>query len=272
MQQLFIALLLAVLVVADPIDLMLARSLGDDTDPTGYLMSEKYDGVRAFWDGEKLYTREKNIIVAPAWFTDKLPKMALDGELWLGRGKFEETVSIVLSKTPDERWQNIKYMVFDAPLVEGGFEERLRAIPSDLRVNQIYCKGRDHLKEFLKSVEKSGGEGVILRRSDSPYVSKRSGDFLKVKSFLDAEAMVIGYKEGKGKYSGMVGSLEVQSADGVKFFVGSGLTDAMRKDPPKIGTIITYKYRGVTANGVPRHATFFRIRSDINESIFKKGD
>ncbi|MGE4296143.1 MAG: DNA ligase [Campylobacterales bacterium] len=248
--------------LAAPAELMLAKPMPEGFDPGGWWMSEKYDGVRAYWDGKQLWTRQQNPIAAPESFTKQLPPVALDGELWLGRGRFEETASIVLSFAPDERWQKIKFRAFDAPLVKGGFEKRLEVIPGSLRIEQIRCKSADHLAGFLKSVEEKGGEGVMLRASDSPYQAGRSDYLLKVKSYEDAEAVVVGYKPGQGKYAGLTGSLEVQTPEGKRFFIGSGLTDTQRQNPPPIGAVITYKYRGLTANGLPRFATFWRVRAD----------
>lgn len=243
-------------------ELMLAKTMPEGFNPSGWWMSEKYDGVRAYWDGEQLWTRQQNPIAAPESFTDQLPPIALDGELWLGHGRFEETASIVLSQTPDDRWRKVRYLVFDAPLIEGGFEKRLAAVPAPLRIEQVRCENPDHLAAFLKTVEEAGGEGVMLRAPDSPYKAGRSDNLLKVKSFEDAEATVIGYRPGQGKYAGLIGSLEVQTPQGKRFFIGSGLTDAHRRNPPPIGAVITYKYRGLTANGLPRFATFWRVRAD----------
>ena len=243
-------------------ELMLAKTMPEGFDPTGWWMSEKYDGIRAYWDGKQLWTRQQNPIAAPKPFTGQLPPIALDGELWLGRGRFEETASIVLSFTPDDRWQKIKFRAFDAPLIKGGFEKRLAAIPKPLRIEQIRCKDANHLAVFLKTVEKAGGEGVMLRAPNSPYQAGRSDYLLKVKSYEDAEAIVVGYKPGQGKYAGLVGSLEVETPEGKRFFIGSGLTDELRQNPPPIGAVITYKYRGFTAGGLPRFATFWRVRAD----------
>jgi DNA ligase-1 len=256
-------------------DLLLAKPAPEGFDPTGWWMSEKYDGVRGFWDGQQLLTRNANVIHAPAYFTDQLPPMALDGELWMGHGQFEESASVVLSHTPDERWKQMRFMIFDAPAHSGGFEARLEVAreaignghsPQIEVISQTRCRGVKHLNETLEAIEAHGGEGVMLRAPNSPYESGRSDMLLKVKSHQEAEAVVVAYKPGQGKYEGMVGSLKVRLENGRHLFIGSGLSDAQRADPPPIGAIITYRYRGYTRTGLPRFATFYRVRADYNAS------
>lgn len=116
--------------------LLLANVWTPAIDPTGWRMSEKYDGVRGFWDGRVLRTRNGNIIHATADFLAELPAdTVLDGELWMGRGRFEAATSVVLADKTDERWEAVRFMVFDAPDVKGVFEERMKflakTIPSD---------------------------------------------------------------------------------------------------------------------------------------------
>lgn len=265
--RIFVAFLLLISIFfADAIDVMLAHKMGKDFDPSGWYMSEKFDGVRAFWDGKNLYTRGKNHINAPEFLTAKLPKIALDGELWTSRNSFEEIASIVALNDPaDWRWQKVHYLIFDAPLFRGDFEARLNELKKhkDIElIRQIICEGKNHLESFHKEVEAKGGEGVILRDPASLYEEgKRTKSYLKFKSFDDNEAVIIGYKMGKGKYQNMVGSFEVE-ADGKRFFVGSGLTDEIRKNPPPIGSVITYKHSGYTKNGLPKFATLWRVRGD----------
>eukprot|EP00828_Plagiopyla_frontata_P043953 TRINITY_DN7024_c0_g1_i3.p3 TRINITY_DN7024_c0_g1~~TRINITY_DN7024_c0_g1_i3.p3 ORF type:complete len:146 (+),score=28.80 TRINITY_DN7024_c0_g1_i3:398-835(+) len=133
------------------------------------------------------------------------------------------------------------------------------AIPQLQLVPNILCKGQEHLEEELKLVEAKKGEGLMLKNPDSYYQNKRSYDLLKVKTFHDEEAIVIGYKPGKGQNSGVVGALFVRNDAGVEFYVGSGLTDQERRRPPKKGTKITYKYQNLTNSGKPRFPTFQRV-------------
>ena len=250
---------------------MLADVWNPSIDPTGWWMSEKYDGLRAYWDGGKLWSRGGNLIQAPGYFLAELPHdIVLDGELWAGRGKFEETVSIVRAEMPDDRWDNVRFMVFDAPQAKGNFEERqqfLRATLSKDRrfirvVEQQRCQGQEHLLRECDRVVRMGGEGLMLRQPRSRYEAGRSPTLLKVKPYDDAEARVIAYEPGKGKFAGQLGALRVQTDDGREFSIGSGLTEAQRGSPPPIGTVITYRFRGLTAKGMPRFPSYLRVHQD----------
>ena len=251
--------------------LLLANVWNPSIDPTGWWISEKYDGLRGYWDGQKLWSRKGTAIHAPDYFLAELPKdIALDGELWIGRGKFEETISTVLSQTPDDRWKGVHFMVFDAPKAKGTFEERVRFIEATLPkenqfakpVAQYLCKGTAHLIAERDRVVALGGEGLMLRKPESEYDPRRSPTLLKVKPQDDAEATVIAHTPGKGKNAGKLGSLRVRMADGVEFSIGTGFTDAQRESPPPIGTVITYRFRGVTAKGLPRFPSFLRVRRE----------
>jgi len=103
-------------------------------DPAGWLMSEKLDGVRCFYDGKHtLYSRQGKEFFAPKWWLAKLPPVALDGELWTKRDDFQTLVSIVRKKVPqDEGWKNVKFMVFDAPTIKGNFKSRLAAVEKEI--------------------------------------------------------------------------------------------------------------------------------------------
>lgn len=251
--------------------LLLANVWNPSIDPTGWWMSEKYDGVRAYWDGQKLWTRKGNLIHAPDYFLAELPRdIVLDGELWIGHGKFEETISIVRSETPDDRWNQVRYMVFDAPQAKGLFEQRmefLRATVSEGNhfvtvVAQERCQGVAQLLAQRDRVVREGGEGVMLRQPESAYEAGRSSTLLKVKPYDDAEATVIAHEPGKGKFAGKLGALRVRTEDGREFSIGTGLTDADRDSPPPLGTVITYRFQGLTAKGLPRFPSYFRVRRD----------
>ena len=254
--------------------LLLANVWTPAIDPAVWWMSEKYDGVRGFWDGRVLRTRNGNKIHAPDDFLAELPVgIALDGELWLGRGRFEETTSVVLAGKPDERWKAVRFMIFDAPDVKGNFEERMKflamTIPSGSRfvkvVPQERCKNSEHLIAERNRIVSLGGEGLMLRKPGSAYEAGRSPTLLKVKTHDDAEATVIAHIPGKGKYAGQVGSLRVRAQDGREFSIGAGLTDSHRANPPAIGTVITYRFRGLTSKGLPRFPSLLRIRDDIGK-------
>lgn len=250
-------------------------------DPTGWYASEKLDGERAVWDGASLRTRGNKHIAAPEWFTRALPAdVALDGELHAGRGKFQETMSTVRKHTPvDAEWRNIAYSVFDSPTLPGTFAERYEALGGLFREKkygagdrshlqltaQVALRDQKHLDEMSESLVAKGAEGVMVRNPDSAYENKRTRSLLKVKPLFDAEAKVIGYDAGKGKYAnGRLGALRLRNDDGIEFAVGSGLTDDQRargyeKRFP-LGTVVTYQYMGLTDARIPRHPTFYRVR------------
>jgi DNA ligase-1 len=249
---------------------LLANIANADIDPTPYLVSEKYDGVRALWDGQTLRSRAGNIIAAPAWFIAKLPKQPLDGELWIARGQFEMLSGFVRKTTPqDDEWRQIKYMIFELPDAPGTFAERYETIkrivaqanfPPLVAVEQFRLRDNAALKRKLAEIVRAGGEGLMLHRAGAPYITGRNDALLKLKPLNDAEATVIGYVPGKGKYEGKMGALKVETPDGKRFQIGTGFTDAVRANPPVIGAQVTYTYRGFTKNGLPRFASFLRVR------------
>lgn len=251
--------------------LLLANIWTPAIDPTGWWMSEKYDGLRGFWDGQKLWTRNGNAIQAPEFFLAELPaNIALDGELWMGRGTFEQALSVVLSQTPDDRWKQVQFMVFDAPQAAGTFEKRTQFVKATLPetnahvrpVPQELCKSAAHLIAERDRIVALGGEGLMLRKPESTYEAGRSPTLLKVKPQDDAEATVIAHLPGKGKLAGKLGSIRVRTPEGREFAIGAGFTDAQRETPPPIGTLITYRFRGVTSKGLPRFPSFLRVRKD----------
>ncbi|ESO87803.1 hypothetical protein LOTGIDRAFT_234827 [Lottia gigantea] len=258
------------------VSLLLAHKYDEKVnDPTGWWMSEKLDGVRAFWNGNCFYSRLGNCFIAPQWFTKDLPKdLHLDGELFGGRGKFQSTVKIVKNQECDD-WKKVKYHVFDAPNLEKKpFEERYSSLREffdaespqyAVLCEQTKCKGKEHIQEEMKKILKLHGEGLMIRQPKSKYERSRSKTLLKIKKFHDAEARVIGYKPGTGRFHNAVGALLVEMANGKQFHVGSGLTDADRRKPPKKGTIITYKFQEYTNSGTPRFPSYIGIRIDMTE-------
>jgi DNA ligase-1 len=258
---------------APPPPLLLAHELGPQVDPANYLVSEKYDGVRAVWDGKVLRFRSGRTVNAPAWFIAKLPAQPLDGELWLGRGRFEALSGIVRRTEPqDSEWQQIKYMIFELPDAPGTFEQRaqrIREIATKAKwrqliaVEQLRVANRAALKRKLDEVVRGGGEGLMLHLADAAYVTGRSDVLLKLKPLQDTEAVVVEHVPGKGKYQGMLGALRVQAPDGKQFLIGTGFTDETRKNPPLVGTTITYTYRGLTEAGLPRFASYLRVRENF---------
>ncbi|MBS1955505.1 MAG: DNA ligase [Cyanobacteria bacterium SZAS-4] len=254
--------------------ILLAHSWTTDVDLTGWWMSEKLDGVRAYWDGTQFISRQGNVYHAPDWFIEDLPKEHLDGELWLSRKGFQRAVSIVRRQDKSDQWKEITYLVFDAPAVDDVFEARMAYIAQLLDETQPKyarphtherCKGTAHLREELARVEELGGEGLMMRKPSSKYEVGRSFSLLKVKSMHDAEAKVIEHLPGTGRHKGRLGALSVELANGTKFSVGTGFSDAERDNPPPVGSVITFRYQELSDGGVPRFPAFVRVRTDIDE-------
>lgn len=252
--------------------ILLANVYRNQADVAQYLVSEKLDGVRAIWDGQTLRFRSGKEIHAPRWFVEGLPKQSLDGELWLGRGSFERLSGIVRRELSDDaEWRQVRYMVFELPGAAGTFRERAGQIKQVVRqanvpwlqeIQQFPAVDRNSLQKQLNEIVKAGGEGLMLHRADATYETGRSDTLLKMKPFDDAEAVVVGYLPGKGKYLGKMGALRVRSPEGREFALGTGFTDDQRKNPPQIGATVTYRYRDVTKNGLPRFASFLRIHNE----------
>lgn len=249
-----------------PERVMLAQNWKRKQDVTEWWMSEKLDGIRALWNGTQLITRMGNAVHAPNWFLKKFPPFPIDGELWIGRGKFSKTVSIVRKKNPnDQEWRQIRFAIFDAPQSATKFEERqafLKRFFQHDEKNQLFllrqtqCKGKKHLLRELERITENGGEGVMLRKPFSSYEYKRSHNLLKVKKFRDGEAVVLGYKPGKGKYKGQMGALLVELPNGIRFSIGSGFSDQERKNPPQPGTKVRFRYQNLTKAGKPRFPSY----------------
>ena len=251
-----------------PAPAMLAQVWQPGMDVQGWWMSEKLDGVRGYWTGERLVSRAGNALAAPEWFTEHFPPVPLDGELWTGRGQFSEVVSIVRRKAPHDGWKSVRYMIFDAPRAEGGFEQRLdfarewfrtRPNPYVTVIEHEACNGEEHLRNRLAEVEALGGEGLILRQPASAYTVGRSATILKVKTFQEADAVVLEHLPGSGRNAGRMGSLRVEMSNGVRFAIGTGFTDAERDDPPPVGSTVQFKHQGFTKAGIPRFASFLRV-------------
>ncbi len=255
---------------------MLAMDFRGSDDIAAYLVSEKLDGVRARWNGRRLLTRNGDPIDAPRWFTAGWPAQAMDGELWIARGKFQQVSDLVRALHADEAvWKQVRFMAFDLPADADAFSRRsvrLRILvaqanrPQLRAIAQTRVENRMALDARLRAVVATKGEGLMLHRADARYHAGRSGDLLKFKPFDDAEARVVGYRPGKGKYAGKVGALLVEDAKGRRFALGSGLSDADRAAPPKPGSWVTFRYNGLTAKGTPRFARYLRVRHDMRSA------
>lgn len=272
------ALLLAALLGAsapapatEPPRVMLPVAYHADLDITDYYVSEKLDGVRGRWDGRRLVTRGGLVVEAPWWFTSEWPGVPMDGELWAGRGRFEEASATVRAgrSAGDAAWRRIRFMVFDLPRDPAPFAGRVRhmralvpavQVPWLQVVDQFRVPDLATLDARLAAVVAAGGEGLVLHHVDALYHAGRSTGLLKYKLYQDAEARVVAHTRGRGKYAGMLGALVVERPDGLRFRIGTGFSDEQRADPPPVGSIVTYRYNGTSASGVPRFARFLHVR------------
>lgn len=241
-------------------------------DISQYWVSEKLDGIRGYWNGKQLLTRQGNIIHSPKWFTQNWPANVMDGELWIARGQFQTTLSCVRKINIDENcWRNVRFMIFDLPKHTGTFTERIKAMEELTgeamsahlnMIKQFKLKNTKQLDNTLSNIVANQGEGLMIHRNNAYYHVGRTTNIMKLKMHQDAEATVIGYIGGKGKYQGMLGALKVKTTTGIVFKIGSGFNDDERANPPAIGSIITYKYNGKTQADIPRFARFFRTKNN----------
>jgi DNA ligase-1 len=258
---------------AEPPALLLANVYRPGLPLAEYWVSEKYDGVRGYWDGHTLRTRGGETIHAPPWFTAGWPPEPMDGELWAGRGRFAQAQSTTRQQRPDDAaWRELRFMVFDLPRHGGTFDERIPALgalvsalgqPWVQAVPQARVASDAALQALLRRTVRAGGEGLMLHRGASLYRSGRSGDLIKVKTHEDTEARVVAHVPGKGKHAGRLGALLVEMPSGQRFKLGAGFSDADRNHPPPLGSWVTYRYRGTHDGGLPRFASFVRVREDM---------
>lgn len=257
----------------EPPPLLLAERYRDSVDVSRYWVSEKLDGVRAVWDGKTLRFRSGNPVPAPRWFVEALPRQPLDGELWLGRGSFDQLSATVRRQSPDDsEWRRVRYMIFELPNASGSFTERseqIRAVTAAAKlpwlqaVAQFRVADAAALQGKLRDVVRQGGEGLMLHRDDAACQVGRSDALLKLTPWLDAEARVVAHLPGKGKYAGKLGALRMEMPDGRRFALGSGLSDDLRCNPPPLGTLVTYRYRELTPQGMPRFPRYLRLRDKL---------
>ena len=272
--------------------------------PINWWASEKLDGIRAVWDGEKFLSRgsasgaAKVYSYVPKWFEDLIPKgIALDGEIWVGRNKFQEAGKLS-SLIPggkysesqiNELWKDVKFMIFDIPSYKGLFEERMSYLSKTIKPNDNIrlvkhhkIKSDEDLTRMYDDLTSHGAEGVMLRAPHSPYLTKRTNLLLKMKIIDDSEALVVGYTNGTGKYDKvlangmhMLGSLNAELVEhgkrtGVLFNIGTGFTDEQRtsycdiNSPHSIpiGSLVSFSFMEKTTDGIPRHPSFRGLRYD----------
>ncbi len=253
-------------------EVMLPLVYEGDIDFSEWLMSEKLDGVRGYWDGCQLLSKSGRPFEPPLAFTHNFPDFPVEGEIWGGRNTFEKAIGIVKQQGPHDGWLELQFAIFDVPKAPGGFEARLSQAagwfdkhPSEYAfiIQHRPVVSQKYLDSELQRIEKFGGEGIILRRRGSPYTPGRSRDILKVKSYADTEAVVIAHLPGKGRNTGRLGALLVALPDrNIRFKIGTGFSDAERENPPPVGSLVTFKYYGFYASGIPRFPSFLRVREN----------
>ena len=283
----FVCCLPAFLHAQSPPSLQLANVYHSEIEVEDYWVSEKLDGVRAYWDGTRFLSKNGNVYEAPDWFIENLPSFALDGELWMARNTFDELSGIVRKKSPiDAEWRKVSYQVFDLPGSPATFDVRLSTLntlfgaesqgrqPSAAAIKpewlvvikQFKVSHHADLMHELDRVTQQGGEGLMLHLGVSLYHGRRDDDLLKLKQYFDAEAKVLEHYPGKGKYTGLLGAMLVETLDParekIRFRIGTGFSDEERSMPPPIGTVMTYKYFGFTQSGLPKFPSFIRIRAE----------
>ncbi len=268
----FSLIFIATVCQAQTPEILLAHVYKSGIDVREYLVSEKLDGVRAIWDGKTLTTRQGNAIHAPTWFIKNFPDTALDGELWIARGEFDAVSGAVRKTVPiDAEWQKISYQIFELPNAKGTFSARVAQIkklvktakvPHLKAVEQFHVQDEKSLKSKLNQTVKNGGEGLMLHLASAEYITGRSHVLLKLKPYFDAEAKVVGYVQGKGKYAGKMGALLVETPEAIRFKLGTGFSDAQRENPPEIGALVTYRFKDTTKTGKPKFASFLRVRNE----------
>ncbi len=256
-----------------PPALWLASPYQGNEKLANYWVSEKYDGIRGYWDGRQLLSRSGKALNPPTWFVQAWPTQPFEGELWAGLGQFEQAASVIQQKqAPDSGWRAMRFMVFDANTSAQTFTERIVRYQSIVKqigkpwvqaVTQNQVPSHTALKTMLNKTVQAGGEGLVLHRDSSLYQSGRNSDILKFKPHEDAEAKVIDHEPSQGKHAQRLGALMVETPQGLRFRLGTGFTDTQRENPPAVGQWVTYSYRGLTEKGVPRFASFVRIRPAV---------
>jgi len=235
----------------------------------GWYMSEKLDGIRAYWNGKELLSKNGNKIHAPTWFIKDFPKFELDGELWTKRDDFESIQNIVLDKTPSDDWKKVTYNIFEVPNQKGDFDERLKVAIQWVKkyknryiriIPQIKCKNKEHLEAYLQELINKKAEGVIIKNPHKEYFIGRNSNILKVKKFKDMEGEIIGFNYDVNK---RLKSLVLKLDNGINFNLGGGFKEKDRLNHKfKIGNIITFKYYGFTKYGKPKFASFLRVKNE----------
>lgn len=264
-----VIILLFLSIYAFSLELQKPKIYQGDENIKNWLMSEKLDGIRGYWNGKELLTRKSKKIYTPRWFIKNFPPFELDGELWTKRADFENIQNIVMDKKPSKDWKQITYNIFEVPNANGNFIERLEKAKKWFEKNpnmhvkiikQIKVQNKGHLHNFFEELSSKGAEGLIVKNPKELYHTGRSPHILKVKKAQDMEGEII--KINMSEKTAVLKSLKLKLKNGVIFNLGTGFTKEQRKTPPKVGEIVTFKYFGFTKNRKPKFASFLHIRED----------
>lgn len=248
-------------------NVMLAIDYDTRLDPSHWWISEKYDGVRVFWNGSTLQSRSGRVLAASRRFTSRLPNVPLDGELWLGRGQFSQTTGALTTGKSHAAWNQMKLVVIDLPSVADPFESRMEKVnalcqqsSACMPMGITRCSSRSHMHDVLDSMVAGGAEGIMLREPGSPYQLGRCRSLVKVKPVQESDAQVIGHQISSK--TGRVSALVVQSQQWKRFEIGSGITRQLSIEPPSIGSTVNFAYSGLTSHGLPRFPVLRGVRVD----------
>ncbi|MDQ2929150.1 MAG: DNA ligase D [Pseudomonadota bacterium] len=231
----------------------LATLAAEAPEDDGWSYEIKFDGYRllARIDGDdvRLFTRNGNdwsarmkslvdavraLGIGSAW---------LDGEIVVAGGNGAPDFNLLQNAFDSSRTDTIQYYFFDLPYY-GGHDLRavplgerrallrslLDATPHDGRIRFSEDFDNADAKELLRNACRMRLEGVIGKRADSPYVSRRSPAWIKLKCTQRQEFVIGGYTDPKGSRTG-IGSLLLGIHDeaGALHFaggVGSGFDQA----------------------------------------------
>eukprot|EP00026_Physarum_polycephalum_P004416 Phypoly_transcript_04435.p1 GENE.Phypoly_transcript_04435~~Phypoly_transcript_04435.p1 ORF type:complete len:688 (+),score=101.45 Phypoly_transcript_04435:123-2066(+) len=248
----------------------------DKINTDEWWLGEKYDGVRCCWnsDRKKVYARTGKEIQLPEQFTELLPSIYLDSEIWFGRGGFQDSVGVIKGTTPFFQWPSLRLIAFDIPLssLQEPYEERYAVLLQSSAQNHAFLviSGRamhhmDNLYWFVQYVIDGGGEGVILQKRGSVYERGRSLSLIKLKTAAgDQEAIVIGVGDHK--------SVHLKLPTGLTFTVPA---ENVHIPTPAPGDIVSFSYEANSRYDLPTNPQIYRIRGDVSwddvvHSFFKE--
>jgi DNA ligase-1 len=240
-----------------------------DENPEGWFMSEKLDGMRAYWDGERFWSKNMSIIDVPESFTAGFPTFPVDGELWGGYEKIDSTVYALKQACRKKKrnidWSNIKFCAFDAPQEEGSYDKRHLFLQNNLSqccnislIPMQKCGGHDHLHQHLAEILDKGGEGIILYHPATPYQPGRTRNVLKFKKYFEASVTFSHVK--RDSYN-----LVCKQENGKLIYLKC--TRGFCLSPPEVGEKILVRHQGIFARSQKYKYPVSVIHSTLNGNI-----